>query len=394
MKIAMMIDSWMPELTGGGHVATWEISRRLVVDHGCQIDLITGMQRDAGGGKPPRIEEHYGGRLRILRIGPCCFPPESFLGKILYCLISIPRAARKRYDLINAQAFAAGFPGWIAGRLARIPVIYSVHGIGVNHIPEFVTNPLAAKFLAAIESFLLFKLEYDHQISVSRDIFSHQNANRSITIIPNGVDAGAYDAVTCDQARKFRMLYVGRFRPEKGLIHLIEALPQVIARHPGVEVLLVGTGSGEETLRNRIEELELEPNFEFAGRLDGNAKIRAYKSSHLFVLPSIYEGQPLTLLEAWAAKLPVVVTAVGANPDFVEDGIDGYLVPPGQANLLAAAILRAIENPELSAMGLRGYQNVRGRYSWERAAAATYQVYREVSEKSSDTSRGKLRSSS
>ena len=378
MRIAMMMDSWVPERTGGGHVVTWQISRRMVTDHGCEVDLIVGTQRDVSGRRPPRIEEHCGGKLRILRVGPCCFSPDSLLGKLVYCVVSIPRAARRRYDLINAQAFAPGLPGWIAGRLARIPVVYSVHGIGVDKMPQMIPNRWAAKLLAALETFLLFKLEYDHQISVSRDILSYRNVNRRITIIPNGVDLDAYDAVTCEKSRRFQILFVGRFHPQKGLTYLIEALPRVIARHPELKVVLVGAGGEEESLRQSIEEKALGPYVEFTGRLDGSAKVRAYKSSHLFVLPSVYEGQPLTLLEAWAARLPVLVTRVGANPDFVEDGVNGYLIEPGRADLLAAAILRAVENPELPSMGLRGYEDVQQRYSWERAAAATFEVYRDV----------------
>ncbi len=379
MKICMMIDSWLSDFQGGGgHVAVWQLATRLVRNYGCQVDLVVGSQRDSQGKKTVRIEEHLAGRLRIIRVGPCCFPAASMLGKLVYCGLSIPFAAQRKYDLINAHAFAAGFPGWVASRLAGIPVIYTIQGIGTPSMKAMVKNRLVARLLMSFETLLLFRIKYNHQISVSRDVFDYPNVNRLITIIPNGVDIDEFDAVDSEKATKFQILFVGRFHPQKGLFYLIEAVAQVVKKYPDIKVLMVGSGAQEQELRTRITAMNLDPYFEFAGHLQGPEKVRAFKSSHLFVLPSLYEGQPLTLLEAWAAKLPVVATRVGANPDFISDRVNGYLISPERSDLLAETIVQAIENPSIMDLGINGYNMVRKKYSWDNVAEQTHRVYLDV----------------
>lgn len=379
MKICMMIDSWQADFqTGGGHMVVWQLAQHLVKNHGCLVDIVTGTQPDNNNARPLTVEQHMSGRLRLVRVAPYCFPADSYLGKLMYCVAAVPFVVRQNYQVINAHAFAAGLPGWVAARLKGIPVIFTVHGIGQKRMSDMVGHRLKAKILAALETMLLFKIKYDQEISVSRDIFEYDNVNHKIAIIPNGVNLAEFEAVTCKKVKKFQLVFVGRLHPQKGLFDLVEAMRRVVASYPNVQVLMVGAGSQLPALRQRIKAYGLNDYFIFTGHLIGVNKIRAFKSSHLFVLPSLYEGQPLTLLEAWAAKLPVVVTDVGANPDFVVDGENGYLVPPQQPELLAAAIVNAIENPDLPTVGECGYQLVRSQYSWDRTAQRTYEVFQNV----------------
>jgi len=115
------------------------------------------------------------------------------------------------------------------------------------------------------------------------------------------------------------------------------------------------------------------------GALTGKSLIKAYKRSHVFVLPSLAEGQPITLLEAWAAKLPVVVTTVGDNPLMVKDGVNGYLIEPNNVAQLTNAILKVFRaRTKDVAMGEAGYKLVRKCFSWEMVADQTWDVYQEV----------------
>ncbi|MCG3206483.1 MAG: Glycosyltransferase Gtf1 [Anaerolineae bacterium] len=379
MRICILIDSWQSDFsTGGGHVAVWQLAMRLVKNHNCRVDLVTGIQPTSQGTQPKRVETYLDGALRLIRVGPCCFTAESLVGKLLYCAAAIPFVIRQNYDLINAQAFAPGLPGWVAARLARVPVIYTIQGIGQRSMTAMVANRLKAWLLSQLENLLLFKIKYDYEISVSADIFEYANVNQNITVIPNGVDVAEFDAVACKKASKFQILFVGRIHPQKGLLYLVEAMREVVKVQTAIRVLIVGTGAQLPELRRQIRDYGLEAYFEFTGHLTGVDKIRAFKSSHLFVLPSLYEGQPLTLLEAWAARLPVIVTEVGANPDFVKPGINGYLVPPKQPRQLAEAIVRAIDNPELVALGKYGYDMVQNTYTWDAVAEQTYHVCQQV----------------
>ncbi|MFC2031175.1 glycosyltransferase family 4 protein [Chloroflexota bacterium] len=377
MRICVMVDAWIPEHMGGGEKVIWEVMRRLVVNYDCEVDLLVGSHLDTQGIESPRIEEHLDGKLRVLRIGPC-FPSRGILSELTYCLLSIPCAARGSYDLIHVQGFVSPIAGWIVGRLTGTPVISAVHGIGIGAMDVLFKKRWVARLHAYLETLMFFRVKYDHQISVSRDIFDYDNVNENITIIPNGVDVEGFDTIHCEKAPEFQLLFVGRFHPQKGLPYLIDAVAEVVQKHSDIRVVLVGSGAEEQTLRARIAELRLGRSFTLTGNLRGEEKIRAFKSSHLFVLPSVAEGQPLTLLESWAAQLPVLLTSVGANPDFVQDGVNGYLVPPRRPDLLADAIIRAMENPDLACLGVRGYEIVREDYSWDRVAERTYQVYSSV----------------
>jgi len=375
MRVCFMIDTWSspPESIGGGGVVVWEVIRHLVTTYNCNIDLIAKNQPNADGTSPPRIETYYNGKLRVIRVGP--YLSESILGKAIYCIVAIPAVIQGHYDLINAVAFAAGFPAWVVRQLTKVPVIFSVHGIGIKAMDELYNGK--AWLMSYLETLLLFKLKYDHQISVSRDILDYPNQTRNITIIPNGVNLSDFDAVECEKSDHFQIIFVGRFYPQKGLFYLMEAMVQVVQHTPSAKLLMVGGGEQEQTLRSRISELNLDKTVTFVGFLTGEDKIKAFKASHLFVLPSVYEGQPLTLLEAWSAGLPVVVTTVGANSDFVEEGVNGYLVEPKRSDLLAKAIIRAIENPSLAELGQCGYEIAKS-HSWEQVTEQTYQVYLEV----------------
>ncbi|MCB0208239.1 MAG: glycosyltransferase family 4 protein [Anaerolineae bacterium] len=373
----MMIDSWSRDFqTGGGHVAVWQLSQHLVRNHGCTVDIVTSTQPNSNNTRPMVVEQYLNGRLRLIRVGPCCFSADSFLGKLIYCVVAIPFVVRQRYQLINAHAFAAGLPGWVAGRLKGKPIIFTVQGIGQKSMDKMVGHRLKAKILVILETILLFKIKYDQEISVSRDIFEYPNVNQNIAVIPNGVNLAEFEAVTCKKADKFQLIFVGRFHPQKGLFDLVEAIRQVVRHQPNVQVLMVGTGGQLRTLKELIKTYRLNEHFIFTGHLTGVNKVRAFKSSHLFVLPSLYEGQPLTLLEAWAAKLPVLVTSVGANPDFVQEGENGYLVSPQRPEQLANVICHAIENPNLAQMGEKGYQLVQQQYSWDFVADQTFRLYK------------------
>ena len=152
------------------------------------------------------------------------------------------------------------------------------------------------------------------------------------------------------------MIWVGRDDPAKGLDILKAALVKVRKNLPALKAELVTGG--------RLNDLEL---------------IKAYKKSILFCLPSLADAQPITLLEAWAAHLPVVVTRVGENETMVQNGVNGYLVDPGNAQQLAGAINKILKNPKkANRMGEAGYTLVKKQYTWKMVTQKTFNLYQQV----------------
>lgn len=321
LKIAMLIDAWFP-FYGGGQVHVKNLTKLLKKNNNCNIELF------------------YAGRSNIL---------FRFFWSLIATFQVITHHKKRKFDLIHSHAHIAGLSGIILSKILKIPVIHTVHGSAL--LDQKTISPKAW-----LEKFLLTKIKYNAQITVSKNFLVHPNVNHNITIIPNGVDVSQFDRVKVKKSKNPRIIWVGRDDPVKGLKYLKTAILKVRKKIPHLETELV-TG----------------------GRLTGKDLIAAYKRSHVFVLSSLAEGQPITLLEAWAAKLPVVVTLVGDNPDMVKNNINGILVEPANARQLADSILKILRSKKRAKqMGIEGHNLVKKYYSWENVANKTHQVYQSL----------------
>jgi len=186
---------------------------------------------------------------------------------------------------------------------------------------------------------------------------------------------------------------VSRLDPLKGLQDFVVAADLLRARHPEARFLVVGgplAGVGEgylEVLRAKVEELGLGERVILAGPRTDVPEILPELT--LSVLPSLTEGLSNSLLEAMAARLPVVATAVGGNPEIVEDGVTGFLVPPSAPAALAEAIGRVLESPALAArLGAAGKARVEERFVQERMVERTIDLYLRLLENARSRRRG------
>jgi glycosyltransferase involved in cell wall biosynthesis len=165
------------------------------------------------------------------------------------------------------------------------------------------------------------------------------------------------------------VLGAGRFSPEKGFGVLVDAARAVCEAHPDAGVVLFGEGALREALERRVGELNLTGRVVLPGfRTDLDSLIGA---ADVVVLPSYTEGLPNVALEASAAGVPVVATAVGGTPEAVADGATGFLVPPGAPAALADRINRLLGAPALRAeFGANGRERMRVLFTFEAQARA------------------------
>ena len=174
------------------------------------------------------------------------------------------------------------------------------------------------------------------------------------------------------------VLTVGRFAEQKGYRYLVEAVPLVLEHLPDARFVWVGTGRLEQELRRRVEHLGLGASVTFAGRCHDVSQLMA--AADLFVLPSLFEGLPLTVLEAMAAGLPVVATAGCGAAEAVVDGKTGRIVEPANVAQLASTIVEILKQPDLAARwGTAGRLRVEREFSASRMAQETAAVYDELS---------------
>ncbi len=378
----MLIEAWKP-VWAGGQVHVWELCNGLVKDYGCEVDLfvmnLPPKEKEQGF---QNKESYLNGKFNVFRVGeknsPFLIPRMKWGRKVIRFILD--KNKEKRYDLIHAHANFPGFPAKIISRKLKIPIVYTVHGCGLQSIKDMYGKGIKSSILSWSERFLQTKIKYDTEITVDSSFLKYKNVNKNIVVIPNGADIERFNQVKVDKSKGFKGIFVGRLHPQKGLTYLLDALAIIKEKfeEKGVEVHLIGSGELEEELKEKSSALGLKEIVKFRGKIYGEEVIKEFKSSHLFILPSLYEGQPLTMLEAWAAKLPVLVTDVGGNKDFVVEGENGYLVPAKDVKRLADTLLKAIRNKELSKMGERGYELVKNNYTWDKMVEKTFEVYQKV----------------
>ena len=187
--------------------------------------------------------------------------------------------------------------------------------------------------------------------------------------IPNGVDIPPETCQTADASAKHGLLFVGRLTAQKAPLNLLEAfamLPTELRQK--TRLTFAGDGELRHQLDARIAELGLSEAVEVLGQCSNVNELM--RKATLLVLPSLWEGMPNVVLEAMAAKLPVVATAVDGTTDLICDGKNGWLVPAGDPSALSAAIAEALTSPALRRTFAESAQTtvIKG-FSWESVIA-------------------------
>lgn len=208
-----------------------------------------------------------------------------------------------------------------------------------------------------------------------------------LRVIPNGVDTARFRPLPEARAgmrrelglsAAFTWLAVGRFELAKDYPNMLAAFAAVVARRPDSVLLLVGRGSLQSQAEELVESLGLREQVRFLGvRRDVPELMSAADG---YVLSSAWEGMPVVLLEAGAAGLPIVATAVGGNGEVVREGETGFVVPPRDSAALAAAMLRlaALPSEQRRALGDRGREHIETRYALPRIIDLWEEMYRDL----------------
>jgi glycosyltransferase involved in cell wall biosynthesis len=177
--------------------------------------------------------------------------------------------------------------------------------------------------------------------------------------------------------RRFIVGAAGRLSPEKGFEQLIGAADEVVAAMSGTGFVLFGDGPLGAALHQQIDEHSLQDDFVLAGFRHDLDRLLPWLD--LLVLPSFTEGMPNVVLEAMAAGVPVVATAVGGTPELVVDGVTGWLVPPGNPSELARRIVDVLDSgPGRHALGQRGREQVQTEFTFAAQAAKYRALFRDL----------------
>lgn len=382
MRIAMVHDDWWP-VSGGGPVHVKNLAIELAETFDDEVDIYTRSLREDG--ETYRCDETYAsGEVRVIRQGPCT-NYWAMHGRVASLFRPIPSLVRNDYDVVHGHTYLPAVPTRVGGILSRTPTVYTVHGTTLTS--ERQRNLTLERRLKKrlIETFVL-GFEYDGVISVNKRNLDLLEENHSfVTYIPNGVDIGRFDRD--ESTVPGRILFLGRLAPQKRVRDLIDAFVRLASDVPNSELVIAGDGNEREELERYAAETTVSDRIEFTGLLSDEEVVEQYATAQLFVLPSVWEGHPLTLLEAWASELPVVTTDVTGIAEFVEHEKSGYLVEPKSPSALAAGIRYALKHEtEALNWGKRGREIVKNEYTWQICAKRTREVYQQVTARDCGTS--------
>lgn len=258
---------------------------------------------------------------------------------------------REKPDIVEIYGLRANLIGRLAAKIAGVPVVLT-GVLSTDDWRKWYHVWLDRATAWAVKGWIP-NAQTCKKILIERE---KHPADR-INVIYDGIDVSYWtkktDASTSSTVRgrwgynrdNIVFTTVANLRAEKGIQFLIEAIPTVLQKHPNARFLLVGSDWMGGVLQDRCKRLGIEHVVTFAGFRRDIRDI--YEASDVAVLPSLDEGLPICLIEAMSMELPIIATAVSGVPELVVDGTTGFLVPSGDSEKLAEAIINVLENTKL-----------------------------------------------
>lgn len=288
--------------------------------------------------------------------------------------------AALRYDvrLINAhwiipQGFVAILVKFVIGK----PVALTVHGADILS--------LNGKYMRRIKKFVLKHADLVYVNSTVTKTACEQIYAREYLLVPMGIKLQQFQSAKPSPTLKknlsltnFTVIFVGRLVETKGIVYLLEALSQLKESGRAAKAIIIGTGPLENELRSYVEKHDLQEDVVFNGWVDQSKLPAYYATADVFVGPSLYEAQGLVFVEGLASGIPVITTVGNGPDDFVEDGVNGYLVKPKSSQELFEKLAQLYDNPALlRRMKAAAPIAVREKFAWKTTADSYIKSWRQ-----------------
>jgi glycosyltransferase involved in cell wall biosynthesis len=260
-------------------------------------------------------------------------------------------ADREGAEILHAHQCTPFFQAMLSrGLTGRRPVVFTEHG---RHFPD-----TPSRKRAIVNRLLLKRCDrlFGCGAAVRQALIDNEGLPESrVEVIYNGVDLkalskptpGARERIRAEfgySAKDFVAVQVARLHELKDHQTALKAVDEARHKIPGLRLLLAGDGDQRSAIEQTIRERGLEQTVTLAGTRKDIADLLS--ASDVFLLSSISEGIPLTVIEAMAARRPVVSTAVGGLPELIEHGVSGMLAPSGDASSLAASLVQLYQNAD------------------------------------------------
>ncbi len=384
MKILMLTWEYPPRIVGGIARVVHDLSKRLIKD-GHEVTVVT--YRD--NADVPEYENDKG--VNVYRVDNYIIHPNNFIDWILQLNFNL---VSKATEIINKEG---GFDvihahDWLVANAAKalknaygIPVVATIHATEAGRNSGIHDD--TQRYINDTEWMLTYEAS---EVIVNSNYMKNELQRlfglpyEKINVIPNGINLSNFTGIERDYdfRRQYAMdnekiiLYVGRLVYEKGIQHLIAAMPKVLSNYHDAKLIIAGRGGMMDQLRQEASNLGLNNKIYFTGYLDSKQVQKMYKCADVAVFPSTYEPFGIVALEAMLAGVPTVVSDVGGLDEIVTHGVDGMKAYAGNANSIADSITALLYDHQLATnVAKKAKQKVKEQFNWEKIAQDTHFTY-------------------
>ena len=386
MKILMLAWEYPPRIVGGISRVVYDLSKTLLKD-GHDVTVIT--YRD---GDVPYFEDDKG--VKVYRVDNYMINPSNFIDWIMQMNFSMIAKANEiiakegNFDVIHAHDWLVAYAAKTLKNSYNIPIVATIHATEAGRNSGI--HDEQQRYINDTEWMLTYEAS---EVVVNSNYMKNELQRlfglpyEKINVIPNGVNLSLFNGIERDYnfRRRFAMdnekiiLFVGRLVYEKGVQHLISAMPKILNGYQDSKLVIVGKGGMIDELKAQVDAMGIGNKVYFAGYLQGKDVQRMYKAADIAVFPSTYEPFGIVALEAMLSENPVVVSDIGGLNEIVEHRVNGMKAYCGNPNSIADSILELLFDHKLcSDITKKAKNKVRNEYNWSKIAQDTHFTYQKA----------------
>ena len=386
MKILMLTWEYPPRVVGGIARVVYDLSHRLIKD-GHEVTVVTYRE-----GETPYFEDDKG--VKVYRVDNYMINPNNFIDWIMQLNFNMVTkvnqliAEEGAFDVIHAHDWLVANAAKTIKNSYNIPIVATIHATEAGRNSGI--HDETQRYINDTEWMLTYEAT---EVIVNSNYMKGEIQRlfglpfEKINVVANGVNLNKFSGMERDYnfRRRYAMdnekiiLFMGRLVYEKGIQHLIAAMPKVLAGYHDAKLVIAGRGGMLDELRAEADALGLGDKVYFAGYMNGKDVEKMYKAADISVFPSTYEPFGIVALEAMLSENPVVVSDIGGLNEIVQHKENGMKTYCGNPNSIADAILELLYDHKLCAEITKKAKNkVRNEYNWSKISQDTHFVYQKA----------------
>ena len=386
MKILMLTWEYPPRVVGGISRVVYDLSRTLIKD-GHDVTVVTYKDGDA-----PSFEDDKG--VKVYRVDNYMINPNNFIDWIMQLNFNLVAKANEiiaeqgNFDVIHAHDWLVAYAAKTLKQAYDMPIVSTIHATEAGRNSGI--HDETQRYINDTEWMLTYEAS---EVIVNSNYMKNELQRlfglpyEKINVVPNGVNLSLFNGIERDYnfRRKFAMdnekiiLFMGRLVYEKGIQHLISAMPKILNGYHDSKLVICGKGGMLDELKEQVNAMGISDKVYFAGYMNGKDVQRMYKAADIAVFPSTYEPFGIVALEGMLAERPIVVSDAGGLGEIVEHKVTGMKSYCGNANSIADSILELLYNPELcDNIVKKAKAKVKNNYNWAKIAQDTHFTYQKA----------------